>query len=182
MTNQINQIDADTLADRFNLCEPDVVDWAMGIATAGLKEQIDAGLAIAQQWSSTLTLLLGATVASLAVAAGLVDSPQAASASTWGAAAMGCYLFALCSFTVLRGSAFRDAPSAYNLPSNLLHPGHSLSATKPGELAAMQLRIEDLRSLNIRRAKLVNRVRAAALGAPCLFVVTSLLAKLARSC
>lgn len=164
----------DSLADKFSACDPEVLEWAEGFAVSAVKEQVDVGQVIAQQMSGTLTWLLGAAFGAAAYSSSVWEAPGTATPTMWAVLVAGAYLLLLCGVIVIEGMNFRPAPSAYNLPSNLVHPGSDLKQHRPGELVALEQRTDELRALNFERSKLLNRVRMAAVFAPLVLLLARL--------
>lgn len=159
----------DVMATEWGKQPADLREWAEICGYENLKGRIEVGGLIASQAATTLAILLAGAGGSLAYGIKILEPHPSALAC--GAAWVCLYLTLLSVLLVAFCVNLEGAPPLYSEPQALLANRGSTEAIRLGELANLQQRIEDMKSRNERRARILDAVRWFAIGTPALFAL-----------
>ena len=163
-----------TIATEWGRLPKEQREWAEKYGYDNLKGRIEVGGMIASQAATTLTLLLTGIGGSLAY--GIKIFEPGSGAIAFGAAWICAYLTLLAIVLFAGCVTLADAPALFPEPQNVLIPSttNTWESVRLGELANLQVRIDQMKARNIKRARILDAVRWAAIATPLLFALSVL--------
>lgn len=152
-----------------------MLEWIEKQAQESLKARFATSEILAKEAQTTLTVLLAGVGASGAYAAKIFE-PGTHGPLAIASTIVCVYLTGVSAALVLTCMRIRGFPALYQDPKNLMHPDFSLDVVRELEVKNIGERIKEAKSLNEKRARLLNCFRVMAVCSPLVFAAAALVA------
>jgi hypothetical protein len=146
------------------------LDWIEKAGIENMKAHHVCADTLAKEAATTLTVLLAG------LGGGLAYSVKTIEALSWnwlavGATAFTLWLIGVSWYLVTNCLMAMPIPQIYNEPKNLDAPEEDFDYLRMGELAGLQIRIEEASKRNGKMAKSLNLARSMAVASPMVFIL-----------